>query len=83
MGQLLIRNLDDATKQQLRERAARHGRSMEAEVRAIIDRALSEAAPKENKKFGTMMRELFEPLGGVEFPDVRDRTPHKPISFDE
>ena len=42
MGQLLIRNLDEGTKQRLRERAARHGRSMEAEVRAIIDPTTSE-----------------------------------------
>ena len=80
MGQLLIRNLDEGTKQRLRERAARHGRSMEAEVRAIIDAALR-SGPK--KKIGSAIPEIFEPLGGVHLPDVRDRTPHKPLVFEE
>jgi plasmid stability protein len=35
---LTIRNLDAAVKQQLRVRAAQHGRSMEAEARAILSR---------------------------------------------
>lgn len=39
MGQLLVRNLDDDIRQWLRERGARHGRSMEAEVRDILTRA--------------------------------------------
>ncbi|MEX3011181.1 bifunctional phosphopantothenoylcysteine decarboxylase/phosphopantothenate--cysteine ligase CoaBC [Hoeflea sp. TYP-13] len=36
MASITIRNLDDATKQQLRERAARNGRSMEEEVRHLL-----------------------------------------------
>lgn len=36
MAQILIRNLPDSTKATLRERAARHGRSMEAEARSIL-----------------------------------------------
>jgi len=86
MGQLLIRNLDEAIKQRLRERAAEHGRSMEAEVRDIIERAIvgePASASKPRKSVGELTREIFEPLGGVDLPDVRDRTPHKPIvSFD-
>lgn len=39
MAQLLVRNLDDKTRQWLRERGARHGRSMEAEARDILTRA--------------------------------------------
>lgn len=37
MATLTIRQLDDRTHARLRERAARHGRSVEAEVRAILD----------------------------------------------
>lgn len=40
MGNLLVRNLDDALVQRLREQAAAHGRSVEAEHRAILARAL-------------------------------------------
>ena len=36
MASITIRNLDDATKQSLRERAARNGRSMEEEVRHLL-----------------------------------------------
>jgi len=35
---LTIRNLDESVKQKLRVQAARHGRSMEAEVREILAR---------------------------------------------
>jgi len=37
-----IRNLDDAVKERLRVWTARHGRSMEAEARAILTDAVSE-----------------------------------------
>ncbi len=37
MTMLTVRNLDPAVHQRLREQAARHGRSMEAEVRAILE----------------------------------------------
>lgn len=36
MATITVRNLDDVVQQRLRERAASHGRSMEAEVRAIL-----------------------------------------------
>lgn len=36
MASITIRNLDNATKQSLRERAARNGRSMEEEVRHLL-----------------------------------------------
>jgi len=35
-----IRNLDDQVKERLRVRAAEHGRSMEAEMRAILTDAV-------------------------------------------
>ena len=45
MASITIRNLDDATKQSLRERAARNGRSMEEEVRQLL-RGAAEPAHK-------------------------------------
>lgn len=47
MATLTIRNLPDEVRQRLRMRAARAGRSMEAEVRAILCQASNEAAPTE------------------------------------
>ena len=40
MANLLVRGVDDVLVQQLRELAAAHGRSAEAEHRAILDAAL-------------------------------------------
>ena len=36
MSSLTVRNLDESVKNSLRVRAARHGRSMEEEVRQIL-----------------------------------------------
>lgn len=41
MATLTIRNLDDSVKQALRERAARHGVSMEEEARVLLRAGLS------------------------------------------
>jgi antitoxin FitA len=44
MASLSVRNLDEDLIARLRRRAARHGRSAEAEVRDILQRALSSEA---------------------------------------
>lgn len=41
MASLTIRNLDNSLKEQLRQQAARHGRSMEAEARSILSLTLT------------------------------------------
>ena len=82
MAQLIVRNLDEETKRRLRERAARHGRSMEAETRDILQTALFREG-REPRNLAALFRELFGPEGGVDLPDLRDRTPHEPISFVE
>lgn len=38
MATLTVRNLDDSVRDELRSLAARHGRSMESEVRAALTR---------------------------------------------
>lgn len=80
MPAITIRNLSDETHRALRVRAAEHGRSTEAEARAILDAAVR---PPERVKIGTALVELFRPLGGVELEIERDRTPAEPIRFDE
>ena len=71
MAAVSIRNLDDRVKERLRLRAARHGRSMEAEMRAILTEAVSE--PREKKGLVPMLMERFGELGGVEL-DIPART---------
>lgn len=40
MGQLLVRDLDDDVIRRIKQRAAAHGRSTEAEHRAILEAAV-------------------------------------------
>jgi plasmid stability protein len=58
MAQILVRNLDDRVKVRLQRRAKRNGRSMEAEVREIINNAaLAEETPAMG--FGSATVALF------------------------
>jgi plasmid stability protein len=59
-----IRGLHERVKERLRVRAARHGRSMEAEARAILTDAVSE--PGEAGGLAQAIIDRFGALGGVE-----------------
>jgi plasmid stability protein len=48
MAQLTVRNLDDQVVRALRQRAAAHGRSAEAEHREILRTVLLQGGPKES-----------------------------------
>ena len=65
MSSLTIRNLDNDVKERLRQRAAVHGRSMEAEVRHILSEAV--LAPPAAELAGRI-RERFRACG-VDLPD--------------
>jgi antitoxin FitA len=65
MASITIRNLDDALKRKLRLRAAHRNRSMEDEARDILRTALAQE-PAETRRLADAIRELVEPLGGVE-----------------
>ncbi|UIZ93074.1 toxin-antitoxin system [Corynebacterium sp. CNCTC7651] len=47
MASLIVRNLDERVKEALAERARLQGRSMEAEVRDILHRAVAPTNPLE------------------------------------
>lgn len=50
MATLTIRNLDDSVRDALRQRAQSNGRSTEAEVRLVLERAVSETVgPPEHR----------------------------------
>ena len=72
MPTLTIRNVPDETKKRLRIRAAEHGRSMEAELRAILAGALDVPAAPEN--LGEAIHRRFAKFGGVEL-ELPERTP--------
>lgn len=73
MAALSIRDLDDEVKHRLHTRAARHGRSMEAEVRAILEEAVSE--PEASGDLFTTLMDRFGDLGGVELELPARSTP--------
>jgi plasmid stability protein len=64
MAAVSIRDLDDSVREKLRRRAARHGRSMEAEMRAILTAAVAEEAPRAS--LFTVLADRLAQLGGVE-----------------
>jgi antitoxin FitA len=77
---LTIRGLDRETHARLRVEAARHGRSMEAEVRAILRERL--APHDEEGGLGSRIRARFAGLEGeLELPDRR-REPPRAAVFD-
>ncbi|MGH2535481.1 MAG: FitA-like ribbon-helix-helix domain-containing protein [Thermomicrobiales bacterium] len=83
MAQLVVRNLDGDVKERLRERAARHGRSMEEEVREILRDAVLKANEPE-VGLGTAMVRLFRGIGfrPGEFEEMRGEF-FRPAEFDE
>jgi plasmid stability protein len=76
MPAIIIRNLSLETHQAMRARAARHGRSTEAEARTILDEA---ARPKARVRLGSALAALVQPLGGFDLDISRDKTPTEPI----
>jgi plasmid stability protein len=69
MGTLTIRQLDERTRARLRGRAAEHGRSVEAEVRAILDAAVN--LPEHNLLLS--LHESLTEVGGIDL-EIPSRT---------
>jgi len=65
MGSLLIRNIDDRLKVALRRRAAANGRSMEEEVRVILNSELRRDPTIVREGLGTRLRRIFVESGAV------------------
>jgi len=59
-----VRDLDESVRERLRVRAAQHGRSMEAEIRAILTEAVT--PPTDSSGLAQTLLARFGDLGGVE-----------------
>jgi plasmid stability protein len=86
MPAITIRNLSEETHRALKQRAARHGRSTEAEVRDILEKA---ARPEERIKLGSLLAEIGREarLTAVERLSFeaaveRDKAPAEPVRFE-
>ncbi|MEX2497770.1 MAG: hypothetical protein WD397_02700 [Wenzhouxiangellaceae bacterium] len=75
MPNISIRKLESETVALLRERAARHGVSMEEEVRRILRATVAAQQP-----IGQIASELFGPDHGVELTPSTHPA-HEPIDF--
>ena len=77
MGTLTIRQLDERTHARLRGRAAEHGRSVEAEVRAILDAAVN--LPEQN--FLLALHDSVAEVGGADLEMPERDGPPPPVEF--
>lgn len=72
MTMLTVRNLSPHVKDKLRLRAARHGRSMEAEVRHILSTAV-ESADETTDLIGAFRTHFAETPVQLELPDRHEQ----------
>jgi len=84
MATVTVRNLPDEVHRALRVRAATHGRSTEAEIRAILE---STVRPPERLRLGTALADLGRRVGLTDdeiaaFEQVRDKVPAEPVRFE-
>lgn len=85
MATLTVRNLPDDVHRALRVRAAQHGRSTEAEIRDILEKA---AKPEGRLKLGSLLTAIAHDAGGLtdaeaeHFTQLRDNAPAEPMGFE-
>lgn len=84
MASVTVRNLPEETHRALRVRAATHGRSTEAEIRAILESAVR---PQQRVRLGTALAELGRRVGLTDedfaaLEQARDKTPAEPMRFE-
>lgn len=60
MASIIVRGLEESVKQELAAQANEHGRSMEAEARAILTKAVK------RPHIGLALRAAAEDAGGIE-----------------
>jgi antitoxin FitA len=72
-----VRNLPEETRRALKLRAAKNGRSTEAEIRDILEKAV-----RPQVGIGSALAAIGRELGGVEVKVRRKRSPVKPARFE-
>ena len=83
-ARLTVRNLSDEVHRALRMRAARHGHSMAAEVRRLLESAVS---PQGRVKLGSLLADMgrrarLTDEEVVVFEQVRDKTPARLVGVE-
>lgn len=83
MASVTIRNMPDEVHRALRVRAARHGRSTEAEIRDILELAVRSP---DRVKIGSLLAAIAQEAGLTEeegdlFDRIRDSAPGEPVDL--
>jgi plasmid stability protein len=79
MPAVTVRNLPAAVHRALKLRAARNARSTEAEIRVILEEAVS---PEARIKIGSELAAFGQRYGGIELNYKRDHRPIEPAEFE-
>lgn len=79
MAAITVRNLPEETHRALRLRAAQHGRSTEAEIRAILEEAVR---PAGRLKVGSALAAFGQRFGGLDLDVTRHDDPPREASFE-
>lgn len=80
MAQVVVRNIEEDVKKQLKQRAAQHGWSMEEEVRQILRNAIRLPEPPA-VKLGSRIAKRFHDVGLAEpLPELHQQV-STPMSF--
>ncbi|MBK9428367.1 MAG: plasmid stability protein [Gammaproteobacteria bacterium] len=79
MPAVTIRNLTEETHRALKQRAASHGRTTEAEIRAILEQAVN---PGTRVKLGSELAAFGRRFGGLDLELPRDPAPTDAATFE-
>jgi antitoxin FitA len=78
MAAVTVRNIPEKTHRALKLRAAKNGRSTEAEIRLILQDAVS---TKKEAGLGSQLAAFGRRFGGIELNVKRDPRPAEPADF--
>jgi antitoxin FitA len=79
MAAVTVRNIPEKTHRALKLRAARNGRSTEAEIRKILEDAVS---ANKAAGLGSQLAAFGRRYGGIELNIKRDKRPIEPAKFE-
>ena len=83
MTDITITDIDDELGQRLKQRAAQHGQSMQAEARDILQDALGVKQPAAvPDNLYEAIRAIVEPLGGIELEPFPRQPVREPPNFE-
>ncbi len=81
MATLVIPDVEEGLHTRLKARAAAQGRSMEEEARMILRENLAAEPVAADANWVGAIRTLFEPLGGLDLPEIEREPPRDPPDF--